>query len=263
MLAQFSFLWAIVLSLSLCSDVVVADSHGSQRRHHGANRLERDHSLSKRFDNARLSYYEAGQGACGAMNSDSDFIVALNAEQYAGGSHCFETITISYNGKTTQAQIADECPGCPYGGLDLTPGLFSFFASEDAGIIYGEWDFGSGASPTPKPTPTPTPTPTPIIVWTPTSTWSPPPPTTTKHSTSSPPPPSSSSSSPSSSSTPASSSASPTSSAPPSTSQPSTSSAAPTSSSVAPVPTPTGNLEGLQLAFVQLSALIVASEQTQ
>ncbi|THH01714.1 hypothetical protein EW026_g1042 [Hermanssonia centrifuga] len=108
MLAHFSFLSAVVLSLSLCSDVVLADSHGSQRRHHGANRLERDHTLSKRFDNARLSYYEAGQGACGAVNSDSDF-------QYAGGSHCFETITITYNGKTTQAQIADECPGCPYG----------------------------------------------------------------------------------------------------------------------------------------------------
>lgn len=34
-----------------------------------------------------------------------------------------------------------QCPGCPYGGLDLSRGLFQHFASEDVGIVYGEWEF--------------------------------------------------------------------------------------------------------------------------
>lgn len=29
-------------------------------------------------------------------------------QQYAGGAHCFEMITIQYQGKTCQAQIVDE-----------------------------------------------------------------------------------------------------------------------------------------------------------
>lgn len=40
--------------------------------------------------------------------SSSFQIVALNSAQYDGGSHCFETITITANGKTAQATIMDE-----------------------------------------------------------------------------------------------------------------------------------------------------------
>lgn len=76
MVANLSLLKAVLLSLSL-SSAVVAGSHDSPRRRHaGTNFLKQDHSLSKRFDNARFSYYEAGKGACGATNSDSDFVRA-------------------------------------------------------------------------------------------------------------------------------------------------------------------------------------------
>lgn len=93
---------------------------------------------------------------------------------------------MNYNGKTATATILDECPGCPYGGLDLSRGLFDFFASESEGVIYGSWDFVSDSQPTTSPntptttstpaytppttttTPSPTPTPTPSS----TSTWS-------------------------------------------------------------------------------------------
>ncbi|KAI0340557.1 hypothetical protein BDW22DRAFT_1297320, partial [Trametopsis cervina] len=61
--------------------------------------------------------------------------------QYGSGGHCYEKITITYGGKTVSAQIVDECPGCPYGGLDLSPGLFSYLSSPDAGVIYGSWDY--------------------------------------------------------------------------------------------------------------------------
>jgi hypothetical protein len=36
-----------------------------------------------------------------------------------------------------------QCPGCPLGGLDLSPTLFAFFASPDLGVLSGEWAFGA------------------------------------------------------------------------------------------------------------------------
>ncbi|KAH9041847.1 RlpA-like double-psi beta-barrel-protein domain-containing protein-containing protein [Lactarius hengduanensis] len=106
-----------------------------------------------------------GLGACGHSNKPSDFIVALNAPQYDGGDYCGMTITMTYGGKSTQAVIMDRCAGCPYGALDLSQGLFSFFASTDLGTISGEWVFGSSEEPkttstTPKSTSTPQPSPT-------------------------------------------------------------------------------------------------------
>ncbi|KAH9967836.1 hypothetical protein BC827DRAFT_1122648, partial [Russula dissimulans] len=111
------------------------------------------------------------------------------------GPNCFKEITISVDGKTTSAQIVDECPGCPYGGLDLTEGLFEFFASLGVGVLSGTWEF-AGSSPPPTSTHT-TPTYTPTQE--PTTQYTPPP--TTHHTTSTPPPSSSSSSSSSTSTT--------------------------------------------------------------
>lgn len=52
-------------------------------------------------------------------------MVALNQDQYgdlgAVSSFCFQWIEVSYNGKSHSAQILDACPGCPYGGLDMSP----------------------------------------------------------------------------------------------------------------------------------------------
>ncbi|THG94730.1 hypothetical protein EW026_g6794 [Hermanssonia centrifuga] len=100
-------------------------------------------TLSQRdYTDARFTWYEVGQGACGGTNTDSEYVVALNSDQYDGGAYCWELINISYNGQSTQAAIVDECPGCPYGGLDLSPSLFSFLAGSTApGVIYGEWSF--------------------------------------------------------------------------------------------------------------------------
>ncbi|KAF4603897.1 hypothetical protein EYR40_001070 [Pleurotus pulmonarius] len=125
------------------------------------------HYLEKRFDDCRFTYYAAGLGSCGHTNTDNDFIVALNAAQYAGGSHCGQSITITYGGKSAQAKIMDLCPGCPYGGLDLTPALFAHFDNLDKGVITGSWVFGAGSeakaavvkattTSTPKPKPTTT-----------------------------------------------------------------------------------------------------------
>ncbi|KAJ6546502.1 plant expansin [Mycena vulgaris] len=112
--------------------------------------------------NARWSFYATGLGACGGYNKDSDYIVALNQDTFGytyPSKYCNKQITMTYNGKTTTATVVDSCPGCPSPyGLDLSPGLFSFFASQDEGIIYGSWWFndGSGDSGNSDPTTTTT-----------------------------------------------------------------------------------------------------------
>lgn len=75
---SFGFLSILAASLSLCGLALAGRHEPPRRRHPGTNYLERDHTLSKRFDNARFTFYEAGQGACGGFNSDSDF-VSLNS----------------------------------------------------------------------------------------------------------------------------------------------------------------------------------------
>lgn len=170
---------SIFLLVSVILPFTVAGTHGHiQRGRHQelAQRARGDVNIHKRaFDNARFTFYDVGLGACGQYSSPGDFIVALNVIQYGGGypgPQCFKSITISYGGKTAQATIMDECMGCPYGGLDFSAGLFSYFASEDNGVIYGSWWFNDGGSePTPSTSSDSEWTPTPIPDWsTPTPT---------------------------------------------------------------------------------------------
>ncbi|PVF95568.1 hypothetical protein CPB86DRAFT_569972 [Serendipita vermifera] len=103
----------------------------------------------------RATWYHVGLGACGDYNGPSDFIVALNTAQFNTGTYpstqCNRGITIHYNGKSAHATIKDECPmennGCPYGGLDLSEGLFQYFEPTGTGEFYMEWEFdGEGGN---------------------------------------------------------------------------------------------------------------------
>lgn len=102
--------------------------------------------FEKRIDNARMTWYDIRTGvtACGKRYSPSDFVVALNGAQFGNGypgPNCFKKIQIKYKGKTANAQIVDKCPGCPYGGLDLTEGLFKHFAPLSQGVLSATWNF--------------------------------------------------------------------------------------------------------------------------
>ncbi|KAG0705039.1 hypothetical protein DFH29DRAFT_313999 [Suillus ampliporus] len=158
--------------------------HWGRRHQEVAIRARGDVEVHKRdsFTNARFTFYDVGLGACGQYSAASDFIVALNVDQYGSGypgPQCFLSITISYGGLTAQAVIMDECMGCPYGGLDFSRGLFDYFASESEGVIYGTWWYNDGGSQTTTSTswtPTSTSTtwtPDPTTSWTPTTTWTP------------------------------------------------------------------------------------------
>lgn len=123
----------------------------------------------KRGFGGKATYYATGLGACGEVNVDSDFIVALNSPQFGSGypgPNCFKQVQINANGKSATATIMDQCPGCAYGDLDMSPSLFSHFADHSVGVFQMDWDFvGSGAAPAPatseapKTSSTPEPTP--------------------------------------------------------------------------------------------------------
>jgi expansin (peptidoglycan-binding protein) len=48
------------------------------------------------------------------------------------------TITNIANGRAVEAYVADECPTCSYGSLDMSPALFSALndGNLDAGLIF-------------------------------------------------------------------------------------------------------------------------------
>ncbi|KAG1835284.1 hypothetical protein EV424DRAFT_1360124 [Suillus variegatus] len=147
----------LVSSVILLVSAILPFTFGATHVHHQrgrhqelAQRARGDVGNHKRsFDNARFTFYDVGLGACGQYSSPNDFIVALNVAQYGGGypgPQCFKSITIWYGDKTAQATIMDKCMGCPYGGLDFSESLFSYFASESGGVLYGSWRFNDGVS---------------------------------------------------------------------------------------------------------------------
>lgn len=78
-------------------------------------------------------------------------IVALSHLQWNNGENCHKAITITFKSKSATARIVDQvlclpaflrilayfkpqCMGCPYGGLDFSPGLFSYLTDGDLGL---------------------------------------------------------------------------------------------------------------------------------
>ncbi|EPQ29001.1 uncharacterized protein PFL1_03291 [Pseudozyma flocculosa PF-1] len=235
---------------------------GKSRRHaaaddDGSSSL----ALAKRGQtfHGQATFYDAGLGACGGYNSGSDFIVALNAAQYGDmgqrSSWCGKQITITYPvlGITQHATVVDVCPGCAYGSLDMSRGLFGALSNQnfDLGVFQMSWtaDDGSGGEQKPKPKPTPTSTST-------TPKWTPP--ATTKKAPRT-------SSTPSSTPEPTTSSHTPVQHTPSPTLSSSLSSS--TSSSQQPAPTPKTddeepplqNLANLEALFDGLSGMAVAA----
>jgi len=217
-----------------------------QHRHPIANRIHdiaqnvtesgSSSSLAKRVSGAKFTNFAVGLGACGATNTADQYVVALSPNVWDGGSHCFETITITIDGVTTSAQVVDLCAaGCIDNQVDMSNGLFTHYAPLPKGLLFGEWFLGSAPTTTTSAAPKPPP-PTTTFTWTPTSTSTT---STSQASTTS----SSSSSSTSSSST----SASGTSSSASSSSLPA---ASPASSSPS-------NLGGLDQYVLQMGGVVV------
>ncbi|PWN90135.1 hypothetical protein FA10DRAFT_266634 [Acaromyces ingoldii] len=103
--------------------------------------------LEKRSYSGRATYYQAGMGNCGWENTGADKIVALNTAQYGSTSdqseHCGKKVRIHHNGQTQTATVADSCPTCNYGSLDMSKSLFGALTNDnfDLGEFQMTWEF--------------------------------------------------------------------------------------------------------------------------
>ncbi|EIW62472.1 uncharacterized protein TRAVEDRAFT_17156 [Trametes versicolor FP-101664 SS1] len=77
------------------------------RRPTGHAAKEHMNLIQKRFDNTRFTYFYPGQNACGGFDNNESMIVALNEEQWDGGSHCHASIIVEFQGKAVPATITD------------------------------------------------------------------------------------------------------------------------------------------------------------
>ncbi len=87
---------------------------------------------------ARYFYQNGNPGSCGQVNSDSTPVVAVNSAQMNSGL-CGKSVWIQGNGKTIEAKIADTCPTCDHGSLDLSVGAFQQLSGLDAGVVPITW----------------------------------------------------------------------------------------------------------------------------
>ncbi|EPQ25911.1 uncharacterized protein PFL1_06584 [Pseudozyma flocculosa PF-1] len=96
--------------------------------------------LERRDGGQATYFYQGGNpGACGNYHSDDDRIVAVNSAQYNQGL-CGKSIWINHNGNTVEAKVADECPTCAWGDLDLSVGAFKALANMDQGQVPISWN---------------------------------------------------------------------------------------------------------------------------
>lgn len=102
------------------------------------------------YNNQRATWWTVGEVACGGSYSTDGFWVALSQESfgYTGNSqYCNRPIVISYGGRTANAVIKDSCVACsnwsPW-ALDLSTGLFEFFAPLSVGVLSIDWSFTDG-----------------------------------------------------------------------------------------------------------------------
>ncbi|CAF3154469.1 unnamed protein product [Rotaria sp. Silwood2] len=101
----------------------------------------------------RCTYYnvEGGYTACGTQHSDNEYIVAMNSAQFdphtpnGNPNHnrlCNRKIQVNGPHGSVEVRVVDRCPGCPYGGLDLSPTAFRAIAGNlDVGVVHVSWNW--------------------------------------------------------------------------------------------------------------------------
>ncbi|PRP85318.1 riboflavine-aldehyde-forming enzyme [Planoprotostelium fungivorum] len=108
----------VLLIAALLGFIVLADAFGGQ-----------------------ATYFTPGLGACGHHNTGKDLIAALNAPQWTNGGKCGRRAKVQGPHGTVTVTIVDECPGCKYGDLDLSPTAFSKIAKISDGRVKISWSW--------------------------------------------------------------------------------------------------------------------------
>ncbi|KAG9104852.1 hypothetical protein FRC06_008082 [Ceratobasidium sp. 370] len=91
-------------------------------------------------DSTRLTdNVEAGRGACGWNNNNSEHVVAIGG---VTKSTCGKTATVTYKHKTVRVKVVDECPVCGPNNIDLSPSAFEQLAPKSEGKLNGVvWNY--------------------------------------------------------------------------------------------------------------------------
>ncbi|KAF8978546.1 hypothetical protein BGZ46_006359 [Entomortierella lignicola] len=90
------------------------------------------------------TWYSDTYGQCEHSYSQSDLIVAVNQHQMGDGKAlCGKKILLTEKGSNVQVvvTVVDMCPGCGFGGLDLSQAAFKKFASLGVGVLHLTWSF--------------------------------------------------------------------------------------------------------------------------
>ena len=88
----------------------------------------------------QATYYAAdGTGACGFKATPNDLdVAAMNGSQYKK-SWCGQCVLVTGPNGMVKVRIVDLCPGCAYGGLDLSEEAFGAIAALSAGRVKITW----------------------------------------------------------------------------------------------------------------------------
>ncbi|KAI0721587.1 RlpA-like double-psi beta-barrel-protein domain-containing protein-containing protein [Cerioporus squamosus] len=141
-----SFVFTLFTLLALSSALAFAAPHKG-KEHSGSGAVTHKltgttlDAIERRYDNARFTYYDAGENACGGYDSNTDYVIAISPSLYNNGAHCYKSVTVQYNGQQVKAKVTDECPGCNGAEADLSRPLFAHLAPLDEGVLYGQWWF--------------------------------------------------------------------------------------------------------------------------
>lgn len=92
--------------------------------------------------------------SCGIDGVDlkTEYYIALNKDEYIPSqvksdnpntaTVCNKCVKVVYKNKWVVGRIIDKCPGCPKGGLDVSPTLFEKLEPNlDTGVIYVDWEY--------------------------------------------------------------------------------------------------------------------------
>ncbi len=111
-----------------------------------------------------MTYYnDVGYGACGTpIDASSQYLVAVSYQWWTAANPNNDplcsgiSVQVTYGGKTLTLPVADKCPTCDAGHIDLSQPAFAEFAPLGTGVVTGiTWQFVSsgGTAPTlPAPT---------------------------------------------------------------------------------------------------------------
>ncbi|KAK4516633.1 killer toxin resistant protein [Mucor velutinosus] len=120
----------------------------STRKH--SDKHKQGNNDSNDYPNAgKGTFFSPNRGSCGWKNTKNDLIVAVNAPDMANKKHksdenpkCGRMVeVVNAAGDKVKAQVADTCPECSKGDLDLSPAAFIKLAPFKQGIVKIRWRY--------------------------------------------------------------------------------------------------------------------------